>query len=407
MDQDGFQSPSEKGVPGITVKLTEAGQDSIFGTPDDILVATVLTDSTGKYGFACVAPGRYIVQFSGIPTGYEFTAKNVVNNTCKDSDANPNGSTAPIIITAGQSDNLCVDAGIHIICENVTKAGILCCNQTICEGETPNLLYGNPLFPPQGGSGKLEYLWMQLIQSNQGPPTWAPIPGATNSSYQPGPLFETAYFLRCVRRENCLNFLESNMLTITVKPAGTPGCPSFFSVFNATPMSNAAVKLEWRTLPEMTRYWYIAERSMDNQTWSSIGEIPGHENASEPNEYSLMDRMPGNGMNYYRVRRISPAGVVSMSDVREIMLDISRDESLAVYPNPVAQVLHIRNLIAYEADAQVQLFAANGVLLHTLKIPVGSLEHFAVPVADLLPGIYLVRIRFGDGQSKTLKVSKF
>lgn len=406
-DQDGAQHPTEKGVPGIIVKLIQPGPDTLFGTPDDIVLVTVQTDTSGKYGFACVEPGKYIVNFSGLPAGFEFAGKNKVNNTCKDSDANPNGNTDPIVIVGGQGDNLCVDAGIHLICENVTKAGIICCNQTICEGETPAQLYGNPLFPPEGGSGALQYVWMQYLQNSQGQQSWVAIPGATDSVYQPGPLFETAFFLRCVRRENCLNFLEGNMITITVKPAGSPGCPQFFTVFNVTPMNNTAVKLEWSTLPEMTRYLYIAERSMDQLNWSTVGEMLGGENAAGPNVYDLMDYTPENGMNYYRVRRLSPAGVESISEVRETMLSISREESLVVYPNPTTQVLYVRNLMPYESDAYVQIFAANGALLHSLKISAGSIEFFEVPVADLMPGIYLARIRFGDGETKTLKLSKF
>lgn len=406
-DQDGAQHPSEKGAPGITVKLIAPGPDNTFGTTDDIILATTVTDSTGKYGFACVEPGTYVVNFSGLPTGFQFTGKNKVNNTCRDSDAKSNGDTDPITIVAGQGDTLCIDAGIHVICVNVTKAGLICCNQTICEGQTPALLYGNPLFPPQGGVGKLEYLWMQYIQTAQGQWTWAPIPGATDSVYQPGPLFTTGYFMRCVRRENCLNFLESNIITITVKPAGSPGCPPFFILFKAAPMSNTAVALEWRTMPEVARFLYIVERSMDQEHWSAVGELLGRGDPSDPDAYSLMDYAPESGMNYYRVRRLGPLGMASVSEVQQVMLDIPRNESLAVYPNPVSRVLHIRNLMPYESDARVQLFTANGVLLHDLKISAGTLEFFEVPVADLPGGIYLARIRFGDGVTRTIKVSKF
>ncbi|MFN0013741.1 MAG: SdrD B-like domain-containing protein [Saprospiraceae bacterium] len=405
-DQDGAQHALEKGVPGIRVQLVQPGLDTLFGTPDDVVLSTILTDSTGKYKFSCVVPGKYVVKFSGLQTGYEFTGKNKVNNTCKDSDAKANGNTDPITIVAGQADTLCIDAGIHTICENVTKPGLICCNQTICEGETPDALYGNPLYPPQGGSGPLEYVWMQYVQNSQGQWTWVPIPGSNGSTYQPGPLVQTAYFMRCVRRQNCLNFLESNMITITVKPAGSSGCPQFFTVFVVTPMSNAAVKLEWRTLPAMDRYLYVAERSMNQTDWTVVGEILGEQYAPE-RRYTLMDHMPESGMNYYRVRRLSATGEPIQSEVREAMLEVPLSESLAVYPNPAAQVLYVRNLTTYESDAQVQLFTVNGVLLHALKIAAGSLAFFEIPVADLPAGIYLARIVFGSGETKSVKVSKF
>ena len=100
-------------------------------------------------------------------------------------------------------------------------------------------------------------------------------------------------------------------------------------------------------------------------------------------------------------------GEAAYSEVRDVMLDIPRDESLAVYPNPVEQVLYIRNLMAYESDASVHLYSASGVLMHTLNIPAGSMMLSEVPMANLPAGIYLVRILFGDGETRTVKVSKF
>lgn len=88
-------------------------------------------------------------------------------------------------------------------------------------------------------------------------------------------------------------------------------------------------------------------------------------------------------------------------------LKISREESLAVYPNPAVDMLRIRNLIAYDADARLQLYATSGRLLYSLKIPAGTLQQFDIPVADLPQGIYLARIRFDDGEVQTIKVSKF
>ncbi len=404
-DQDGFQHPLETGVPDIPVALIQAGPDGQFGTPDDVTVATTATDSMGKYQFECVVPGTYMIAYSGIPAGYEFTLKDKVNNDCKDSDANPNGKTDPFVVTAGQGNNLCIDAGINILCENVMNAGLVCCDQTICEGETPALLY--EIMPPAMGSGTLQYLWMQLMQIGAAPPTWVAVPGGTGPSYQPGPLSETTYFMRCVRREGCVTYLETNIITITVLPAGSPGCTQFFSSFEVEALSKATVAVHWTTLPEMTQYLYTVERSGDKTNWTPVTQVMGHEDATAANNYTVMDHTPANGMNYYRIRRLSAAGVESFSDVREVELKISREESLAVYPNPAVDVLRIRNLIAYDADARLQLYATSGRLLYSLKIPAGTLQQFDIPVADLPQGIYLARIRFDDGEVQTIKVSKF
>jgi len=58
---DGVQDPNEVGVEGVEVTLTGAGDDGIFGTPDDIM-ETATTDENGFYLFDDLEPGAYMVE---------------------------------------------------------------------------------------------------------------------------------------------------------------------------------------------------------------------------------------------------------------------------------------------------------------------------------------------------------
>lgn len=156
----------------------------------------------------------------------------------------------------------------------------------------------------------------------------------------------------------------------------------------------------------MSKYLYTVERSEDKNSWTTVAEVMGHEDASGPNNYAIMDYTPSNGMNYYRVKRLGATGVETISEIRQIEMQMTEKESMAIYPNPVSQILYIRNLIAYDADARVQLFTTEGKLLHTLKIPAGTLQSFEMPMAELPQGLYIFRVYFGDGEVKTLKISK-
>jgi hypothetical protein len=407
-DQDGFQHPLEiEGVSNITVKLIKAGQDGQFNTPDDQTVQTTTTNTNGKYEFVCVTPGTYIISFSGIPTGYQFTKKDYVTNDCKDSDANAQGKIASFTIVAGQNDNPCYDAGIHIFCDNVLNAGNICCNQTICEGQTPALIYNGLL--PWGGTGALQYQWLQLIQVGQAPPNWVAIPGATSITYQPGPLFETAYYMRCARRAGCLYFHESNIVTITVKPAGAPGCPNFTDDINAIIVGQNTVKVQWTTiLPETDQYMYTVQHSTDMVDWNTVSTLMGQHDATKPNEYIVMHQTPVVGKNNYRVKRTNVGGLDSYSPVRSVELDATSEAAaISINPNPVSDNLIIKSVAEYDTDVTIQIVSTNGDVLHTLTIPQGTLYFKELPVENLPSGLYMVRIRIGDGDVRTLKITKF
>lgn len=402
--QDGFQNNIEvNGVSNVTVMLIKPGADGVFATGDDVTVNTTTTNGAGIYQFTCVTPGTYIIMFSGIPAGYVFSPKDQGSNDCKDSDVNQFGKTAPFTIIAGQPDNLCFDAGIHIPCANVTNAGLICCSQIICEGQTPNLI--TEISPPTGGSGALEFLWLQLMQVS-GLPVWQPVPGGTNATLQPGPLFETARYMRCARRAGCNNFLESNIITITVNPPGGP-CPGYTANLNAYVQPNNTVLIDWTTLPEGDAYMYSVQRSANKTTWDVVTTVVGHQDATAPNHYTAIDQTPLAGVSYYRIKRSNANGIDVYSESTEVRLDLSAVTAVSVYPNPVTDKLTIKNAIAYDSDVVVTISTTNGQVLHTLTIPQGTLSQEELPMLNLPSGIYMVRIKLGSGEVKTVKIAKF
>lgn len=403
-DMNGHQHPSlETGVPNVTVMLIKPGPDGIFGNGDDIIAGTTTTDGTGHYFFDCVTPGTYILMFSGIPAGYVWTIKDGPNNDCEDSDVKQNGKTSQFTITANQPDDLCFDGGITIVCNNVTNAGVICCAQTICEGETPAPIVGT--VPPSGGSGPLQYQWLQFIQIGSADPEWVGIPGATGSSYQPGPLFENAKYMRCARREGC-PFLESNIITITVLPAGSPGCDGFTMDLSVQQTGPTAVQVSWSTLPEATEYMYTVQHSTNMQNWVNVGTVMGLQDPINPNHYNYLHKTPSIGKNYYRIRRLSSMGQQAFSEIRSIEVIFSSEDGILIAPNPVVDKLTIKNAIQYDTDVTIDISATNGDVLHRITIPAGEMYLNELSVKDLPSALYIVRIRFGNGEVKTLKIAK-
>ena len=111
-------------------------------------------------------------------------------------------------------------------CDNVTSSGQIGYEQSGCEGFDPAEIVSVSL--PSGGSGALEYVW---LESTNGGSSYSVISGANGSSYNPGPVSQTTWYRRCARRTGCTSYVgESNWVQITVDdciaPPSSPICQS-------------------------------------------------------------------------------------------------------------------------------------------------------------------------------------
>lgn len=222
-NRNGIQNNNELGINGIPVHLVKHGPDGEYGTADDIIIQTSTTSgsgsATGYYLFENVCSGTYAICFDIDTINYEFSLYRQGLDPSKDSDAQPvNGCTTPFTVTTTSQDDYKWDAGIHEICRQFTHGGTIGYDQTYCKpGSIPDLILS--LVDPDGGSGDIEYLWLMSEIApvfHPGNTDWKEIPLSNSPEYQPGPLDKTTYFIRCARRANCWDWVESNIITITI-----------------------------------------------------------------------------------------------------------------------------------------------------------------------------------------------
>ncbi len=115
-------------------------------------------------------------------------------------------------------------------CDNVTSSGSIAADQVVCaDNPDPAILINLEL--PEGGSGDLEFIWISATQNpNSATAVWFPIPGSTESSYDPGPISQTTYYRRCSRRAGCTEYIgESNIVTVEYADECADEC-EFFKV---------------------------------------------------------------------------------------------------------------------------------------------------------------------------------
>jgi hypothetical protein len=269
-NQNGIQDPGETGVEDINVSLSGTDADG------NAIQLSTTTDSNGNYLFDGLPAGTYQLTFFNLPTSdFEFTLSNVGNDDT-DSDVDMNGTTGVISLSLGQCD-LTVDAGIFTVCVNVTDPGEIEGDEYLCgPGLDPGPIL--EVTPPSGGVGQLEYLWMFNTDGGPfNPNTWTTIPNSNTPNYDPGPIFETTYFVRCVRRENCTLYLETDPVIKEVGDdaiAGISGpetvCVDDLVTFTADDAGPGAI-YEWDFGPNSTPS--TASTQVVDVTWDTYGVV--------------------------------------------------------------------------------------------------------------------------------------
>ncbi len=140
----------------------------------------------------------------------------------------PTAGTYEIIVKAYSTNNkqgiLCDVKELTIridACENVENGGEIGYDQEICATPyDPQEIVSLSL--PTGGTGAIEYLWLQSTTSCEPPtdtedPHWEIIDGTDGPSYDPGPIEVPTCFIRCARREGCLYYAgESNVIRVAI-----------------------------------------------------------------------------------------------------------------------------------------------------------------------------------------------
>jgi len=103
INEDGLQSTSEPGLPGVLV--------TAFDCADDSVVATDTTNTQGLYKITGLSAGDYALGFA-LPQGFVFSPQDAGTNENTDSDVDADGRTE--CITVGDDTFIQnVDAGMH------------------------------------------------------------------------------------------------------------------------------------------------------------------------------------------------------------------------------------------------------------------------------------------------------
>ncbi len=187
--------------------------------------------------------------------------------------------------------------------------------------------------------------------------------------------------------------IDSNFRTIT-DTAYLPGYIGFTAITPVTINSlvakanNNGILLNWSTATELNTNHFTMQHSTDGTSFTDIGTVNAI--GIGANSYSLIDKNPARGINYYRLVSVDKDGSVTYSKIVSAELLFS-DSPFSVYPNPVNNEFTLKG--KHIVEVQVLDNLGQEVKMVSLK----DASNPTVIVGNLAKGIYHLRIQTTDG----------
>lgn len=245
---------------------------------------------------------------------------------------------------------------------------------------------------------------INLTQFNETGTSWAPgdtlivlFENVNNSS----PFFGTTYSISHVTTAD--NFQQVGDITLPVE------LTTFESMVEHGSLNDKVV-LKWKTLGETNNLRFDIEKSVDGETFSKIGEVPGHGSTTVPQSYIYRDPVDEIGLYYYRLKQIDTDGTYSYSEVNEIMVSAPDEFALLQnYPNPFNPETSISFKLPQDSKVMIQIFNVLGQEIKTLvntKFKAGT-HTVTFNGRDLPSGMYIFAMQAGNfKESKRMTLVK-
>ncbi len=185
---------------------------------------------------------------------------------------------------------------------------------------------------------------------------------------------------------------------------GNAALPVSYIGINAKNKGTNEVEVSWQLPSEKDINKYEVERSGDGRSFTVRGSVASRGNSLVMQSYSFTDAPRLAGSSYYRVKATDKAGQINYSPV--VKVSNSKDQmSVAVYPNPVKDVL---NLVMQhiEGNYTVRIATAEGKIVQSQSGSIANGNILRLNVAALTVGMYMVEITDSKGNKVIEKMVK-
>ena len=132
--------------------------------------------------------------------------------------------------------------------------------------------------------------------------------------------------------------------------------PVELSSFTAS-TDNYKIILNWITLSELNNRGFEIEQSFDNESFTTLGFVPGSGSTTEQRNYSYTVKNSPAGLQYYRLKQLDYDGSYEYSPIVEIDGPLPVEFVLNQnYPNPFNPSTSISFSLPVDSDVQLSLY---------------------------------------------------
>lgn len=165
--------------------------------------------------------------------------------------------------------------------------------------------------------------------------------------------------------------------------------------FSAVQVSNA-VRLQWETISEKDNSLFEVERSIDGNSFESIGKLSGKGNSFNRSQYIFHDHHPYKQVNYYRLKQIDRDGQFNYSSIETVRV-VGKEETIVVY-NVLNNCLNIR-IPSASIPAIANMVNMNGQVIQKIKL---TGAQTSIDLSSVQNGTYVIQLSTG-GAYKFIK----
>ncbi len=264
---------------------------------------------------------------------------------------------------------------------------------------------------PSGGRGNLEYMWMYSTNTSVfNANTWNAIPGETGPELINIPaLTRSAYFIRCVRRECCDVFKESNVIFKHISAYAEIKAPYTACVGQEITFTAADIG------PSAVYFWYF-----DNASSYSLSGRSVKVKFTSAGTQRIFIEVYNLGCMRMTNQTIEVKACSSGSGlIQNSNSSAQNSKQYKAYPNPFNDQLFVE-LLKFEDQTKwtvvkstgaleegvIEVYNAQGILMKTQRF-VKEDTRYEINTSQLSNGSYFIKVIPVDGDIKTIKVNKF